>query len=242
MNKKAIVLLSGGLDSTTVLAIAKNSGFEIYALSFSYGQRHKIELELAKKIAKKFLVKEHKIAKINLRIFGNSALTDNIAVPKSTNTKHQTLSTKIPVTYVPARNTIFLSHALAYAETVGAFDIFIGANAVDYSNYPDCRKEFIETFENLANLATAAAAENRGKFKIHAPLIAMNKKEIIEKGIELGVDYSQTHSCYDPILKDGKVQACKECDSCKLRLAGFEKAGIKDNILYITNPIQNNDL
>lgn len=225
--KKAIVLLSGGLDSTTVLAIAKNAGYEIYALSFDYGQRHEIELKSAEKVAKKFNVREHKTAKIDLRIFGGSALTADIAVPKAFE------KNKIPVTYVPARNTIFLSYALAYAETVGAFDIFIGVNAVDYSGYPDCRPEFISTFEKLATLATAAGTENQGHFKIHAPLISLSKKEIIEMGIEIGVDYSQTHSCYDPIILDEKILACGKCDSCTLRLQGFEAANKIDPINYV---------
>jgi 7-cyano-7-deazaguanine synthase len=227
--KKAIVLLSGGLDSTTVLAIAKNAGFETYALSFAYGQRHKIELESANKIAKELGAKEHKIAKIDLRIFGHSALTDEIEVPKDQKISAHNV---IPITYVPARNTIFLSYALAYAETVGAFDIFIGVNAVDYSGYPDCRPEFIATFEKLANLATAVGVENQGRFKIQAPLMMMSKKEIIEKGISLGVDYSKTHSCYDPITKDDETYACGHCDSCKLRLDGFKEANNVDPIKY----------
>ncbi|MBP7710566.1 MAG: 7-cyano-7-deazaguanine synthase QueC [Rickettsiales bacterium] len=228
--KKAIVLLSGGLDSTTVLAIAKNLGFETYALSFSYGQRHEIELESAKKVSQKLGAKEHKIAKIDLRIFGHSALTDEIAVPKDRDTSE---GNAIPITYVPARNTIFLSYALAYAEVVGAFDIFIGVNAVDYSGYPDCRPDFIEAFERLADLATAAGVENHGRFKIQAPLILMSKKEIITKGIELGVDYSQTHSCYDPTVKSGEILSCGHCDSCKLRMDGFAAAGIADPLNYI---------
>jgi len=229
--KKAIVLLSGGLDSTTVLAIAKNLGFETYALSFDYGQRHDIELKSAQKIAQKFGVKEHKTAKIDLRLLGHSALTDEIAVPKD---QDNSLTVKnIPITYVPARNTIFLSYALAYAEVVGAFDIFIGVNAVDYSGYPDCRPEFIETFERLADLATAAGVENHGRFKIQAPLIALSKKEIVEKGISLGVDYSETHSCYDPVIKDGETFACGHCDSCKLRMDGFTAANKKDPISYV---------
>ena len=228
MNKKAIVLLSGGLDSTTALAIAKNSGFETYALSFAYGQRHEIELQFAKKIAEKFGVKEHKIATIDLRTFGGSALTAEIAVPKN----QEILQNRIPITYVPARNTIFLSYALAYAEVVGAFDIFIGVNAIDYSGYPDCRPEFIETFEKLATLATAAGVENKGHFKIHTPLIKLSKKEIIEEGIRNGIDYSITHSCYDPIIEDNKVISCGKCDSCKLRLEGFKAAGIEDNLMY----------
>lgn len=224
--KKAVILLSGGLDSTTVLAIAKNQDFEPYALSFDYEQRHKIELESAKNIARIFSVKDHKIAKIDLRIFGGSALTDNkINVPKDIPLG----SKEIPVTYVPARNTIFLSYALAYAEVIGAYDIFIGANAIDYSNYPDCRPEFIKAYTEMANFATAAHAD---QFRIHAPLIEMSKKEIIETGISLGVDYSQTHSCYDPIVENGKVKACGSCDSCKLRLEGFRAASQKDRILY----------
>lgn len=236
--KKAIVLLSGGLDSTTVLAIAKNLGFEIYALSFSYGQRHEIELQSAKKIGEKFAVAEHKIAKIDLRIFGGSALTADIAVPKKLTTYDSRLTTKIPITYVPARNTIFLSYALAYAEVVGAFDIFIGVNAVDYSGYPDCRPEFIQTFEKLAQLATAAGTEGERKFKINAPLITMSKKEIIATGIGLGVDYSETHSCYDPIEKNGEIFACGKCDSCRLRLAGFREAGVADGLKYETYSIE----
>lgn len=227
--KKAIILLSGGLDSTTVLAIAKNQGFENYALSFDYGQRHDIELESAKKIAKDFEVKEHKIAKIDLTIFSGSSLTSKILVPKNQDVKNVT---KIPNTYVPARNTIFLSYALAYAETVGAFDIFIGVNAVDYSGYPDCRPEYIECFENLAKLATAVGVENNNKFKIQTPLLNLGKKEIIETGFKLGLDYANTHSCYDPILKDGKIYACGTCDSCQLRLAGFKDANKKDLISY----------
>lgn len=257
--KKAIVLLSGGLDSTTVLAIAQNAGFEVYALSFSYGQRHKVELDFAKKIAKKSRVAEHKIAKIDLRIFGGSALTAEIAVPKNRNLAQKNscanvkndcevsanyaapndrenfgdLAAKnIPITYVPARNTIFLSYALAYAEVVGAADIFIGVNAVDYSGYPDCRPEFITAFEKLANLATATGSTKSSDFKICAPLIKMSKKEIIETGIKLGVDYSSTYSCYDPIIIDKKVLSCGKCDSCQLRLAGFRDAKIEDKSSY----------
>ncbi len=224
---KAIILLSGGLDSATVAAIAKNSGFdELYALSFDYGQRHQIELESSKKIAKEIGFVEHKTAKIDLRIFGGSALTDDIPVPINP-------TDKIPITYVPARNTIFLSYALAYAEVVGAFDIFVGVNAVDYSGYPDCRPDFINAFERLANLATAVGVDGKGNFKIHAPLIKMSKSEIIAEGIRLGVDYSLTHSCYDPITKGDKIYACGKCDSCRLRLAGFEAIGVVDPIFYL---------
>lgn len=215
--KKAIILLSGGLDSTTVLAIARAQGFETYALSFDYGQRHKIELEFARKIAQKFAVKEHKIAKIDLRIFGGSALTAEIAVPKD----RPLGKTDIPITYVPARNTIFLSYALAYAEVVGADDIFIGVNAIDYSNYPDCRDEFIQAYEKMANLATKAGVSGEHVLKIHTPLINLSKKEIIETGLKLGVDYEDTFSCYDPIVEGSQVKACGECDSCKLRMQGF---------------------
>jgi 7-cyano-7-deazaguanine synthase len=222
---KAILLLSGGLDSATVAAIAKKSGFEIYALSFDYGQRHKTELESAKKIAELSGFAEHKIAKIDLRIFGGSALTSDIPMPTVP-------SIAIPITYVPARNTIFLSYALAYAEVVGAFDIFVGVNVVDYSGYPDCRPDFIRAFEKLANLATAVGVEGKGEFKIHAPLIKMSKKEIIEAGIKLGVDYSQTHSCYDPIMRGEKIYACGKCESCQLRLAGFASANLSDPIYY----------
>ncbi|HLD77258.1 MAG TPA: 7-cyano-7-deazaguanine synthase QueC [Rickettsiales bacterium] len=220
--KKAIILLSGGVDSTTTLAIAKNQGFACYALSFDYGQRHKIELEFAREIAVEFDVVEHKIAKIDLRIFGGSALTAEIEVPKNA-----PQSEEIPITYVPARNTIFLSYALAYGEVVGAFDIFIGANAVDYSNYPDCRENFLQAYEKMANLATAASQNERASFKIRAPLLKMSKAEIIKTGIALGIDYSKTHSCYDPIIiTDGKIIACGKCDSCQFRLKGFREAGL----------------
>ena len=225
--KNAVILLSGGLDSVTVCAMAKKENYKIYALSFLYGQRHDIEIKFAKNIAKQMSVKEHKIANIDLSIFGNSALTDNnLEVPKSQDVENQK---DIPITYVPARNTIFLSFALAYAETIGATDIFSGANAIDYSNYPDCRPEFISAFESLANKATAV----NEKFKIHAPLINLKKTEIIKQGLELNVDYSIAHSCYDPIKKDDKIYACRECDSCLLRLKGFQENNMKDPYLYI---------
>ena len=225
--KKAVILLSGGLDSTTVLAIAKNQDFECHAISFDYGQRHKVELKNAANVAKEFGVKSHKVAKIDLRIFGGSALTDEIEVPKDAQE-----SDEIPITYVPARNTIFLSYALAFAETIDAFDIFIGANAVDYSGYPDCRPEFIKAYEGMANLATSACVSGSEKLKIHAPLIDLTKKEIIEAGVVLGVDYSLTHSCYDPKIENSKVISCGKCDSCKYRLKGFEEAGLKDGVSY----------
>lgn len=226
--KKAVILLSGGLDSTTVLAIAKDQGYDCHAISFDYGQRHKIELENAINIAKNMGVSTHKIAKIDLRIFGGSALTDDINVPKDL-----VASDEIPITYVPARNTIFLSYALAMAETIESFDIFIGANAVDYSGYPDCRPEFISAFENMANLATSIYVSSEKKLKIHTPLIDLTKKQIIEAGVSLGVDYSQTHSCYDPVVKDGKTYCCGQCDSCKYRLKGFKEAGIVDGVNYL---------
>jgi 7-cyano-7-deazaguanine synthase len=228
-NKKAVCLLSGGLDSTTTLAIAKSQGFDLYALSFLYGQRHKIEADSARKVAEFTGVKEHKFIEINLSDFGGSALTDSsIDVPKGRN--YILEADRIPITYVPARNTIFLSYTLAWAEVLGAFDIFIGVNAMDYSGYPDCRGEFIEAFEKMANLAAAAVVEGKGKFRIHTPIINLTKGEIIKKGIDLNVDYSLTHSCYDP-APDGR--SCGMCDSCRLRLKGFAEAGMTDPIEYI---------
>lgn len=224
---KAVLLLSGGLDSTTVLEIAKAQGFEVYALSFDYGQRHSVELEAVQKILAKSPVQAHKIVKIDLRAFGGSALTADIQVPK--NDQFPEESAKIPVTYVPARNTIFLSFALGFAETLGAYDIFLGVNAIDYSNYPDCRPEFIECFEKLANLATAAGVQDQGKFKIHAPLLKMTKAEIIKTGLALGVDYSVTNSCYDP---SSSGEACGKCDACHLRIRGFEENGLIDPAPY----------
>ena len=217
MTRKAIVLLSGGLDSTTTLAIAKNVGYDLFAISFDYGQRHKIELERAKTIAGHMEAKEHRIVNIDLRQFGGSALTDNIDVPNHSG--EEEMLSSIPVTYVPARNTIFLSYALAYAEVIKCNDIFIGVNAVDYSGYPDCRPEFITAFEILANLATKVGVEGSDKVKIHTPLIHMTKAEIIKKGLGLGVNYGITHSCYDP---DEMGLACGACDSCLLRLKGFK--------------------
>jgi 7-cyano-7-deazaguanine synthase len=224
--KHAVVLLSGGLDSATALAIAIDQGHEAYALSFDYDQRHKIELEAARKVAKALGAKKHIIAKIDNRIFAGSALTTGAAVPK----KRQEIGTGIPVTYVPARNTIFLSHALAWAETIPASHIFIGANALDYSGYPDCRPEFIAMFEMLANIGTKTGVEGM-RFQIHAPLIKMSKAQIIQKALELHVDLSLTHSCYDP-APDGR--ACGECDSCQLRRKGFREAGVADPLVYVT--------
>jgi 7-cyano-7-deazaguanine synthase len=224
--KPAVVLLSGGIDSTTTLAIAIAEGYEVYALSFDYGQRHQIETEAARRIAHSLGAKEHRVAKIDLRIFGGSALTDEIDVPRKRSETQ--IAHGIPVTYVPARNTIFLSNALAWAEVISASDIFLGVNAIDYSGYPDCRPEFIEAFENLANLATKAGVEGR-RFQIHTPLIKFSKADIIRKAAELGVDLSLTHSCYDPTPEG---LACGECDSCLLRLKGFREAGFKDPIRY----------
>jgi len=224
---KAVVLLSGGIDSATTLAIAQDMGFGIYALSFRYGQRHAVELEAAGRIVKSFNVARHLIVDIDLRKIGGSALTADIEVPKNREAKE--MIKDIPATYVPARNTIFLSYALAWAEVMEADDIFIGVNVLDYSGYPDCRPEYIAAYEKMANLATKACVEGKQKLKIHAPLIRMSKSQIIQKGIELGVDYSLTHSCYDP---SSSGEACGECDSCILRLKGFRDAGLEDPVRY----------
>jgi 7-cyano-7-deazaguanine synthase len=230
--QKAIVLLSGGLDSATTLAIARSEGFQCHTLTFAYGQRHKREIQAAKKVAESLAVAEYRIIEIDLTAFGGSALTDKaIAVPKGRADLEN--SPQIPATYVPARNTIFLSYALAWAEVLGAFDIFIGVNSTDYSGYPDCRAEFISAFEKTANLATAAAIEGKGRYQIHTPIIEMSKAQIIKTGTKLGVDYSLTHSCYDP---DSRGRSCGQCDSCRLRLKGFAEAGLKDPIEYqVTN-------
>ena len=220
---KAVILLSGGLDSTTTLAMANEAGFDLFALTFDYGQRHRIELDRARKIAKHFNVKDHQIVNIDLRQFGGSALTDSMDVPTKQTGKG------IPITYVPARNTIFLSFCLAYAEVKYAKDIFIGVNVVDYSGYPDCRPEFIKAFESLANLATKAGIEGKEGIKIHTPLIQLTKSEIIQKGLALKVDYSMTHSCYNP---GSEGNSCGTCDSCRLRLKGFQEIGVKDPIQY----------
>ena len=220
---RAVCLLSGGLDSSTCLAIARREGFACYALSFDYGQRHRVELEAAAEVAASLGAVEHVVAKIDLRRFGGSALTADVAVPKARSAAE--MGHGIPVTYVPARNTIFLSFALAWAEVLESADIYIGVNALDYSGYPDCRPEYIEAFERMANLATKAGVEGRTKMRIHTPLIAMTKAEIVRKGQELGVDFSLTHSCYDP---GPAGEPCGECDSCLLRKKGFEEAGIED--------------
>jgi len=226
-DRKAVILLSGGIDSATTLAIAKNHGYEIYALSFRYGQRHQVELAAAMRIVRHFKVANHLTVDIDLRVIGGSALTSDIAVPK--NRKMEKTEKNIPITYVPARNTIFLSYALAWAEVIGANDIFIGVNAMDYSGYPDCRPEYITAYEKMANLATKAAVSGKQKIIIHTPLIAMSKAQIIHKGVGLGVDYSLTHSCYDPTEQG---EACGHCDSCLLRLKGFRDAGMNDPIPY----------
>ena len=225
MQKKAVILYSGGLDSTTCLAIARDEGYAPYAISFSYGQRHQQELEVAKQNARPMGALDHLLVEFDLRKMGGSALTSDIAVPKDGVEENE-----IPVTYVPARNTIFLSFALGWAETLGSFDIFIGVNALDYSGYPDCRPEFIAAYEAMANLATKAGVEGQGLMKIHTPLISLTKADIIRKGLSLGVDYGRTHSCYDPA---GDGAACGLCDSCRLRLKGFAEAGVVDPIRYI---------
>lgn len=235
--KTAIVLLSGGLDSATTLAIARSEGFECHALSFNYGQRHEREIGAAKKVAASLGVAEHRIVDIDLVVFGGSALTDpQIAVPKSTPDLGHRIG--VPPTYVPARNTIFLSYALAWGEVLGAFDIFIGVNSTDYSGYPDCRAEFIAAFEKTANLATAAAVEGRGHYRIRAPVIDMTKGQIVQTGSRLGVDFSLTHSCYDP---GPEGRSCGRCDSCRLRLKGFAEAGLEDPIEYVTHSNQGSD-
>jgi 7-cyano-7-deazaguanine synthase len=222
--RKAVILYSAGLDSTTCLAIAQDQGFTPYAISFDYGQRHRYELDLARANAKKLGAAEHLVVAFDLRQVGGSALTSEIEVPK------QGVGDDIPVTYVPARNTIFLSFALGWAEVLGAYDIFIGVNALDYSGYPDCRPEYIESYQRMANLATKAGVEGTGHFSIHTPLIQLTKAEIIKQGIALGVDYSQTHSCYDPTPEG---VSCGSCDSCRLRLKGFSEAGLNDPLRYV---------
>ena len=227
----AIVLSSGGLDSTTCLAIARHDGYRpLYSLSFDYGQRHRHELHAAARVATEFGVAEHRVIRIDLRQFGRSALTDDIAVPKDRD--ESAMAAEVPITYVPARNTVFLSYALAWAEVLGVRDVFVGVNAVDYSGYPDCRPEFIAAFEAMANLATKMTTEggDRRRFKIHAPLIRLSKAQIIRRGMELEVDYGLTHSCYDP---DAQGRACGRCDSCILRKKGFAEAGAADPTRYV---------
>ncbi|MBV8977660.1 MAG: 7-cyano-7-deazaguanine synthase QueC [Alphaproteobacteria bacterium] len=226
-HRQAVILLSGGLDSATALAIAQSEGFAVSALSLSYGQRHAIELEAARRIARSRAVARHAVVDVDLAQFGGSALTAAIDVPKDRVPAE--MVSEIPATYVPARNTVFLSLALAFAETIGAFDIFIGANALDYSGYPDCRPEYLDAFEAMANLATKAGVEGTQRWRIHAPLLHMTKAEIIRRGTELGVEFASTHSCYDP---DPAGKACGACDSCLLRLKGFAEAGLRDPATY----------
>lgn len=227
IRQKAVILTSGGIDSTTAMAMAKREGYELYSLSFDYGQRHAVELEAAARTAAELGARRHLVIRIDLGKIGGSALTDEIAVPHGRS--EEQLASGIPVTYVPARNTIFLSYALAWAEVLEAADIFIGVNAVDYSGYPDCRPEYIRAFEAMANLAIKAAVEGKLKISIRTPLIRMTKAEIIRTGTELGVDYRLTHSCYDP---DAQGRACGDCDSCLLRKKGFREAGIPDPTVY----------
>jgi len=230
-NRRAVVLLSGGLDSATTAAIAKHGGFELYALSLDYGQRHRCELEAAKRVAAALGVRKHVLLKVDLRQLGASALTDDIDVPKDRSLDQ--IQSEIPVTYVPARNTVFLALALAYAEVVGAADILLGINAVDYSGYPDCRPKFVAAFQRLANLATKAGVEGTLAMRIHTPLINLTKAEIIRRGHELGVDFGLTHSCYDP---DPAGRSCGRCDSCLLRRKGFAEAGLEDPLPYASAP------
>lgn len=227
MEKTAIILSSGGLDSTTCLAIARDEGFRLYSMSFDYGQRHKFELEAARRVARVFDVEEHVVVDVNLAQFGGSALTTDLEVPKPES--EAMIGEGIPITYVPARNTVFLSYALAWAEVLEASDIFIGVNAMDYSGYPDCRPEYIEAYERMANLATAAGVQGRTRLKIHTPLIYLSKAEIIGTGTRLGVDYGLTHSCYDP-AEDGAP--CGRCEACLLRRRGFREAGLTDPLPY----------
>jgi 7-cyano-7-deazaguanine synthase len=226
-DKKAVVLLSGGLDSATTLAMARAEAFQVATLTVDYGQRHRRELECARRVSQSQGAFRHTVVAVDLRAVGGSALTAGIEVPKDRS--HEEIGQGIPITYVPARNTVLLGLALGYAETLNAFDIFIGANAIDYSGYPDCRPEFLQQFESLANLATKAAVEGQGTFRIHAPLLKKTKAEIIREGVRLGVDYSLTLSCYDPDLEG---RACGRCDSCRLRFKGFQEAGIQDPIKY----------
>lgn len=229
--KPAVCLLSGGLDSATSLAVARREGFDVYALSFDYGQRHSAEIDAARRIAESSGVREHRIARIDLRVFGGSALTSELDVPKGRAVEE--MGHGIPVTYVPARNTIFLSFALAWAELLEASDIFLGVNAVDYSGYPDCRPEYIEAFERLANLATKAGVDGRTRIRIHTPLIRLSKAEIVRLGHDLGVEFGLTHTCYDP---DWRGRACGACDACLLRLKGFAEAGLTDPVEYSVTP------
>jgi 7-cyano-7-deazaguanine synthase len=228
--KRAVCLVSGGMDSAVALAEARRAGFECHALSFEYGQRHAIELDAARRVARELGAHAHRVVSIDLRAIGGSALTADVDVPKDR--ADEAIGRGVPSTYVPARNTVFLAVALAHAEVVGAFDLFVGVNALDYSGYPDCRPEFLRAFEALANVATAAGAERGGRFHVHAPLVELSKARIVTRGVELGVDFAWTHSCYDPIERVGRALACGRCDACRLRLKGFAEAGRTDPIAY----------
>jgi 7-cyano-7-deazaguanine synthase len=230
LRRPAVILLSGGLDSATTAAIARNEGFSLYALTVDYGQRHRFELKAARCVAQAMECQRHELIQVNLAAFGGSALTTEIDVPKDRQASE--MAADIPVTYVPARNTVMLSLALAFAESIGAADIFLGVNAVDYSGYPDCRPEFIEAFRRLAQLATKAGVEGHSRFEIHTPLIRLTKAEIIRRGMDLGVDYSMTHTCYDP---DGSGLSCGRCDACRIRRQGFAEAGSADPLVYARN-------
>jgi 7-cyano-7-deazaguanine synthase len=230
-NRSAVVLLSGGLDSATALAAARRDGFRCFALTIDYGQRHAAELAAAARVAAAGGAAEHRVLRLDLRAFGGSALTADVPVPRDRSA--DAMTSGIPITYVPARNTVFLALSLAWAEVLESFDIYVGMNAVDYSGYPDCRPEFVGAFEGLANLATKAGVEGKGTFKVHAPLVELSKAEIIRLGLSLGVDYSLTHSCYDPAA-DGR--ACGRCDSCQIRRAGFLAAGVTDPTRYVSPP------
>jgi 7-cyano-7-deazaguanine synthase len=230
MSARAVCLVSGGMDSAVALAEARAAGFETFALSFDYGQRHRIELDAAARVAKTLGAVEHKVVKVDLSALGGSALTDRIEVPKDR--PDEAIGAGVPATYVPARNTVFLAVALGWAEILGARDLFLGVNALDYSGYPDCRPEFLEAFERLASVATAAGAEHGARFAVHAPLLEMSKADIVRRGLALGVDFGLTHTCYDPVAAKGGVLACGRCDACSLRLKGFREAGAADPLEY----------
>ena len=228
--RRAVCLVSGGMDSAVALAEARAAGFECHALSFDYGQRHRVELDAAARVARALVAVEHRVVRVDLSTLGGSALTDRIAVPKDR--PDEAIGAGVPATYVPARNTVFLAVALGWAEILGARDLFLGVNALDYSGYPDCRPEFLEAFERLANVATAAGAEEGAAFSVHAPLLKMTKGEIVSRGLALGVDFGLTHTCYDPVVMKEEVLACGRCDACRLRLKGFQRAGAIDPLRY----------
>lgn len=230
MTQHAIVLVSGGMDSAVALAEALAAGYTCHALSFDYGQRHRHELAAARRVVAAQGVADHRVVQLDLRAIGGSALTDDVAVPKDR--PHAAIGTGVPATYVPARNTVFLSIALGLAEVIGARDLYVGVNALDYSGYPDCRPEFLRAFEDLARVATVAGAEGGARFRVHAPLLALTKAGIVRRGLELGVDFARTHTCYDPVVRGSEVLACGRCDACLLRLKGFAEAGSRDPIAY----------